>query len=42
MAALPIDEVIACHCTGEAALEALGIALGDRFIRGAAGGIYHF
>ena len=40
MAALPIDKVIACHCTGEAAFGALDMALGDRFIRGEAGETY--
>jgi 7,8-dihydropterin-6-yl-methyl-4-(beta-D-ribofuranosyl)aminobenzene 5'-phosphate synthase len=42
MADLPIGKVIACHCTGEAAFDALGQALGDRFIRGEAGGTYQF
>jgi 7,8-dihydropterin-6-yl-methyl-4-(beta-D-ribofuranosyl)aminobenzene 5'-phosphate synthase len=42
LAALPIDKVVACHCTGEAAFEGLATALGDRFVRGEAGGAYRF
>ncbi len=42
LAAFPIDKVIACHCTGEAAFEALGTTLGDKFVRGEAGGTYRF
>ena len=42
LAALPIDKVVACHCTGETAFEALDTALGDRFVRGEAGGTYRF
>ena len=42
LTALPIDKVVACHCTGETAFEALSTALGDRFVRGKAGGTYRF
>ncbi|MDX9840862.1 MAG: MBL fold metallo-hydrolase [Desulfobulbus sp.] len=35
--ALAFDEIVPCHCTGEAAVEALGAAFGERCRPGAAG-----
>lgn len=40
LAALPIDNVVACHGAGEAAFEAFGTALGDKFVHGETGRTY--
>ena len=42
LAALPIDKVIACHCTGEAALAVLDTALANKLVQGEAGETFCF
>jgi 7,8-dihydropterin-6-yl-methyl-4-(beta-D-ribofuranosyl)aminobenzene 5'-phosphate synthase len=42
LAAMDIDTIIPCHCTGEAAVAALAGALGPRVSPGSAGSIYRF